>query len=389
MFIEKINIENIRNLESISLKELATLNFLVGPNGSGKTSILESISIASQGRSFRNNKVQTVINQEQSALSVFLECKDNTEKAHKIGIHRDRKNNYKVRIDGGNAATLAELSSTLPTVSLDATAFELLDGSSSIRRKFVDWGVFHVEHSFYERWKIYNKALKQRNTLLKSGQNDYLLYEPWDKELVNSAIELERLRLSYLKTFKTIFIETLSFLDSSLTSDSIYYKNGWGLEKIEFKDLDNIDGLLPEESTLREALKSQFERDCKYQRTHIGAHRADILLKSGRNDVRDIYSRGQKKTIVAALKLAQAKVVKNQTKKLPVLLLDDLPSELDDQHLSRFLEFVVQESYQAFITAVDDRIFVNNNYVNARMFHVERGKIDEFISADKADGRSA
>ena len=105
---------------------------------------------------------------------------------------------------------------------------------------------------------------------------------------------------------------------------------------------------------------------------------------SGKNDIKDIYSRGQKKTIVAAMKLAQAKVVKEVSQKSPVLLLDDLPSELDDDHLDRFIQFVVDEGYQSFITAVDSRIYDNNTHVKARMFHVERGKIRPLNGAEKS-----
>ena len=375
MHINRVLIENLRNLKEVSVDDLAMLNFFIGPNGAGKTSLLEAVSLISQGRSFRNNKVQTVINQDETGLRVFLECTDDNDNTHKLGIQRDRKSQYLVRIDGATAATLAELSIILPTVVLDANAFDLLDGPSSIRRKFIDWGVFHVEHGFYDKWKAFNRILKQRNSLLRSKVTDYIMYEPWDMELVSLAIEIENYRLAFLNKYHAILLSTISILDEQLTTNTIFYKNGWGIERLDFQDIITEERKPLLAVDLLSALKEQFARDCKYQRTHIGPHKADIQIRVNKNDVKDIYSRGQKKTLVAAMKLAQAKVVKSSTYKRPVLLLDDLPSELDNEHLDRFLQYVVSEEYQCFITAVDDRIFKNNSYVKARMFHVERGKI--------------
>ena len=146
MFIRRLLIEHVRNLQQVSLNELAQINFFIGENGSGKTSLLESIAIASQGRSFRHHKIQTVIQTEQAALQVFAECEADSGNVHKLGVRRDKHNDYQIRIDGSNASSLAELSTILPTLVLDASAFDLLDGAPSERCKFIDWGVFHVEH---------------------------------------------------------------------------------------------------------------------------------------------------------------------------------------------------------------------------------------------------
>jgi DNA replication and repair protein RecF len=382
MYIKRLLIDELRNLKQVSLDDFGTLNFFVGDNGAGKTSLLEAISIVSQGRSFRNNKVQTIISQQEPALRVFLECKDDHDNSYKLGIERDRKNQYAIRINGANAQTLAELTAILPVVVLDATAFDLLDGAPSIRRKFLDWGVFHVEHGFFEEWRSYNRALKQRNALLRNQDRNYQAYIHWDQSLVQHAIAIENYRLNYLEKFQKHLGHTLNALGAEL-EHTIFYKNGWNIERL---DIDTIDEDKPVASAdvLMDKLKEQFGRDLKYQTTHIGPHKADIQLRLQNNDVKDIYSRGQKKILVAAMKLAQAKTVKmSQSHKSPVLLLDDLPSELDDQHLALFLNYVCQEGYQCFITAVDDRIYKNKDRVKARMFHVERGKITPITNVSR------
>ncbi|MCK5880406.1 MAG: DNA replication/repair protein RecF [Sinobacterium sp.] len=375
MIIQRIQLSNTRNLEAVDLDAFSQLNFFIGANGSGKTSFLEAIAIASLGRSFRSNKVHTVINQQQSQLSVFIALEDEAGNAHKLGIMRDRKNSFMVRINGANAKSLSELSAILPLVILDANAFDLLDGSPSIRRKFIDWGVFHVEHQFLECWKNFNRILKQRNALLRKGVEDYNHYLPWDKELVTLSLAIESFRLHYLAAFQLQLQETLTELDKSLTDNKVFYKNGWGIERLELHDLsvDKEPGF--DEETLLALLKASFERDLKYQRTHIGPHKADMEIKQARLSVKDLYSRGQKKTLVAAMQLAQARVVSQLTSKQPILLLDDLPSELDAEHLKAFIGFVIREEYQCFITSVDEQIYKQNMHIKARMFHVERGKI--------------
>ena len=378
MLINRIQLNHTRNLESVDLDDFSLLNFFVGPNGSGKTSLLESIAIASLGRSFRSNKVQTVINRHQSQLSVFIALQDDSDKLHKIGIQRDRKNSFMVRINGANAKSLSQLSAMLPLVILDANAFELLDGSPSVRRKFIDWGVFHVEHGFLECWKNFNRILKQRNALLRKGMDDYDLYLPWDKELVSLSLTIEKYRLKYLSEFQKQLQYSLSALDKSLTDHKVFYKNGWGIDRQELHDLHAKGDLNFKADTLLALLQQSFERDLKYQRSHIGPHKADMEIKQSRLSVKDIYSRGQKKTLVAAMQLAQARVVSQLTAKRPILLLDDLPSELDSAHLEAFLAFVIAEKYQSFITSVDDQIYSHNMHTKARMFHVERGKITPY-----------
>src|SRR5690606_33797476 len=134
----------------------------------------------------------------------------------KLGVQRDKQNDYLIRIDGSNAASLAELSAILPVLILDASAFDLLDGSPSQRCKFIDWGVFHVEHQFYDCWRRFNRILKQRNMLLKSGVRDYAQYEPWDKELCAMAARIEQYRLLFLKDYQPVLDAVLQQLDAEL-----------------------------------------------------------------------------------------------------------------------------------------------------------------------------
>ena len=375
MYISRLQVDKLRNLSGVSLDQLDRLNFFVGPNGSGKTSLLEAIAIASLGRSFRSHRIQPVIHRDESSLHVFLECVSDTGQSHKLGVQRDRNNLYQVRINGATADSLAQLSVYLPVLVLDASAFDLLDGPPRLRRHFLDWGVFHVEHGFYQSWKQYNRIIKQRSSLLRQGVDNYSVYQPWDKELCRLAVDIERYRLQFMHMYQPMLNQVLARLDSSLPVHEIVYRNGWPGSKLAFDVIANSSLEPPCSADLQSQLQEGFARDLRYQRCHLGPHKADIQLRSGKFDVRDIYSRGQKKTLVAGMKLAQAMVVDQTRQKKSILLLDDLPSELDSDHLQRFLDFVSEQSFQCFISTVDEHIYHDNRREKSRMFHVEHGRI--------------
>ncbi len=375
MFIKTLKIENVRNIQSLTLSTLSQVNVFTGDNGAGKTSILESLYIASVGRSFRHQQIKPLLNIEAHFLRVFLECIDSHGMVYKLGIERNHKSDYKIRINGEKATSLAALSRLLPLIIIDSTSFTLLDGASSDRRKFLDWGVFHVEHSFYDNWRLYSKAIKQRNTLLKQGNSNYSLIKPWDKQLVTYALAVESARQSYLAAFVESFNIILKELDENIQSQiAIVYKDGWG-HKTNITDINAGFPTLTTTSLLA-VLEANFIKDKKYQRTTEGSHRADLQLFVGKQLVKDIFSRGQKKTVVAALKLTQAELVYKAQQASPVILLDDMPSELDKEHLNSFFRYLHTKQYQLFITGVDVNIFSNLALNNPSMFHVEHGEIN-------------
>jgi len=374
MHINKLSIENVRNIKHISIPNCDSINVFVGDNGAGKTSILEALYIASIGRSFRHQQIKPMLNKEAHFLRVFLECTDDKGLPHKVGIERNHKNDYQIKIDGQKVTSLAQLSLLLPLIVIDSTSFTLLDGSSSERRKFLDWGVFHVEHQFYSNWRHYSKILKQRNVLLRQKPSSYQVLKPWDSQFADYAVTVERSRLSYLANFSQAFTDVLEELDPALAADtSLLYKNGWGA-KFNISDKNEQITELNKEKVLQ-CLQDNFNKDCKYQRTVDGSHRADMQLFTHKQLIKDCYSRGQKKTVVSALKLAQAKLVADISNKQPVILLDDMPSELDKNHLRNFFSYLSSMHYQLFITAVDQASFDGVSLEASSMFHVEHGEI--------------
>ena len=210
--------------------------------------------------------------------------------------------------------------------------------------------------------------------LLKQTNSQYSLVKPWDKQLVSYALSVESARQAYLILFVESFNAILNELDSSIQSQvSIIYKDGWG-NKTKITDINDKFTTLSEE-TLLSTLESNFIKDKKYQRTTDGSHRADLQLFVGKQMLKDIFSRGQKKTVVAALKLTQAELVYKARRATPIILLDDMPSELDKTHLNSFFNYLHSKQYQLFITGVDKHVFSTLDLNEPSMFHVEHGEI--------------
>ncbi|CAA0083248.1 DNA replication and repair protein RecF [BD1-7 clade bacterium] len=373
MFIKKVIVDQVRNLSHVSLEGFESFNLLVGPNGSGKTSFLEAVALASQGRSFRSHKIAHVINHEDSTLSVFIEAEDRHGLNHRIGIRRNRQNQFQVRVNGEGIHSLAELSQVLPILVIDNEAFQLLDGSASVRSRFLDWGVFHVKHEFYHQWRIYSRALKQRNELLKSGHSNQDEYDVWDEHILNAGFAITQYRLAFLQVFNIHFLQYAKMFDPLFADIALGFKTGW--DRVNHDVCESMPTDWFDEGSLSDKFRSNLSQDIRYKRTQLGAHRADLHITINKMDARDVLSRGQKKSLICALKLAMAKTLKQTMARYPVLLLDDLPAELDTEHLNAVLSVINDEQYQAFITSVDTQLGNNNMPLKARMFHVEHGKI--------------
>ncbi|MGH8372027.1 MAG: DNA replication/repair protein RecF, partial [Gammaproteobacteria bacterium] len=274
-----------------------------------------------------------------------------------VGLGREQ-GSLKVRIGGRPAAGLAELAETLPVQLVDNQAHLLVDGSPRHRRQFVDWGVFHVEPAFIAVWRRYQRALQQRNALLRGGRSAREI-AGWDNELAGSGELLDKFRRRYLEGFsRTAELWAQGALGELAVN--LEYRPGW-----------------TEGQTLGEALAANRERDRQQGGTQVGPHRADLSIKVDGRPARDRVSRGQEKALAGTLLLAQTAVYRMATGRSCVLLLDDLPSELDSEHLARFVDQVVTTGAQTVITAISRDSLPAS--LSPRVFHVEQGKISQMV----------
>lgn len=361
MTLSRLEIAHLRNLQSVSLLPHPRLNLLTGVNGSGKTSVLEALHLLGLGRSFRSGRARRLVNDDQSSSTVFASFGEQGS----AGIERGANGDTQLRLDGRSQITLAELAHRLPLALLDPESMDLLDAGSKPRRAQLDWGVFHVEHRFYPVWQRYQRALKQRNSLLRSGSIGRLESAVWDRELADSAAFLHTFRSDYLQRWQPLWEARIREFLPEQELD-LEYSPGW-----------------EQEQSLAELLAASWDRDRERGFTQIGPHRADIRVKRGTAPADEVLSRGQKKLVVCALKLSQVALLRSVGRDC-VLLVDDLASELDAEARSRLIAYLAASGAQVFITAIEPEAvkpaLEGAGLVQGsgfKMFHVEHGAVRE------------
>ena len=353
MFIKTLQIENIRNLARVDIKPNPTLNILFGPNGAGKTSVLESLVVLSRGRSFRTNQANELIGPEGNSFRVFAESLNHAGKINRLGLERSGKH-WRARKNGDDLSQLSQLTRDLPLVLMEPNSHLLVSGPPEIRRKYLDWGMFHVEHEFLDTWRRFSKILKQRNAALRFRQEDVL--DSIDAVFSDLGSRLGRLRQSHSDEIAERVRGLLTDLGSSLENMRFEYHNGWSKE------------------SLQESLLAGREGDLVRGTTGSGPHRADIALFCKEATARSVLSRGEQKLLAAALLLSQVEILAELGEQ-PMVLLDDLASEFDQEHFERVLARALKSGGQVWVSGTR----IHKPEVDHKVFHVEHGEVQEVV----------
>lgn len=356
MRLERLGIENLRAFSRVELTPSSRFNLLVGANGAGKTSVLEAIHVLSTGRSFRSSARDALIRRGETAFRIFAEVRDEARQQHsRLGLERTTKG-WTARLDGEPVSALSELFVRLAVLCFEPASHQVIGGGAEQRRRFVDWALFHVEQDFLPVWRRYQRALKQRNVLLRAGQQNEC--DPWDAELATSGQLITEMRRAWLCHLEPALQATSQKFLPELGAAQLHFSAGWS-EKV----------------SLRDALAYGRSRDAALGYTAIGPHRADWSLGFEHAPQREMLSRGQEKLAVLACLLAQGERFAACTGGWPILLFDDLASELDSEHLQRTLAWLESIPAQIWITGTSDLPLpaANGNTV----FHVEHGEIDQ------------
>ena len=348
MALAELSLQDLRCIEGAELALQPGSNLLFGANGAGKTSVLEAAFLLGRGRSFRTRLNEKLIRHGQTQLRVVGRC-TTTGLPHTLGIEVARDQGTRARLDAQNVRSLADPATAFPVQVLDPDAHRLIEDSATRRRRWLDWAVFHVEPGFTTTWVRYNRALQQRNAVLRAGQGELHI---WDLELVRDGEQISDARRRVVEALKPYWQDVcLSLLGEELT---LGFQAGWDRE-------------LPLGAALNEAVP----RDRIRKTTTVGPHRADVAIRIRGKPVREVLSRGQQKLAAVALTLCQLEFLKQEHEVLPTLLLDDPSAELDRDRLDRFIARVKALETQLIVTALDRdfRLFGAPDAV----FHVEQG----------------
>jgi DNA replication and repair protein RecF len=331
MSLRRLQVSDFRCLQSVELEFDPQFTLFSGPNASGKTSLLESIYVLGRGRSFRTRRLDHLIRAGRERFVVFGEAAL-PDRSVALGVEGSAEG-IRARIAGGNAESLAELATALPVQVIDPEVHRLIEEGPSRRRRFLDWGVFHVEPNFVSQWQQYQRALRQRNAALKSRQPRTAV-SAWDGDLLRFGEHLTAARLRYLGELAAqarVIAQSLLGMELVLA-----YRPGWAQDR-----------------SFAEALQQSWGQDQESGSTQVGPQRAEVVIRLDDVAVRDRISRGQQKLLAAALLIAQLKLFPADSPARPTLLLDDPAAELDSARLLALIGEVSGQGAQLVVTTLN------------------------------------
>ncbi len=362
MYIKKIKLKDFRNYENIEINFNSKVNFILGRNAQGKTNLLEAIYITSIGKSFRTNRDSEMIGFNKEFSRVYAEIyKDESESSVEIII--DRKGKKFVKLDGVKIKKASELLKNVYIVIFSPEDLKIVKDEPEKRRKFIDRELCQIKPAYYDNIYNYKKVLLQKNAYLKEKKIEPSIVDIWDLQLAKygAGVMLERNK----------FIEKLNTISSE-----IYGNITAGKEKLTLNYAPNVKlfkDFGQQEEYLYETLKKFRENDMRQGNTAKGPHKDDIEFYINGINARNFGSQGQQRTCALSLKLAEISIIEEETGEKPILLLDDVMSELDIQRQ----EFLIKSlnDIQIFITTTEIPDKILEKFPEKKTFIVKNGQI--------------
>ncbi|MBB6184795.1 DNA replication and repair protein RecF [Oleiagrimonas soli] len=318
--------------------------------------MLEAVYLLSHGRSFRSGAREALIQRGRDALSIYAEVAVTEDRTHRLGLGR-QSGRWQAHIDGEAGHTIGELVAHCAAICFEPGSHALIAGAAEERRRYLDWGVFHVEHAFLMQWRRYQRALRQRNATLRAARvPDAAALEPWEAEMSRAGEAVEAARLTYVDRLRPHLERHLQNLLPELGAIRLEYRRGW-----------------TEERSLQDTLIERRERDAYRGHTAAGPHRADWALVFEHAPMREHLSRGQEKLCALGCMLAQGSLYAEEHGAWPIVCLDDLASELDQAHQRSVVQSLAGVRAQVLVTGTEAVSAMDGIEVN--LFHVEQGAV--------------
>jgi DNA replication and repair protein RecF len=358
MRIQNLSISNLRIFSQVELTPAEDLNLIVGPNASGKTSLLEGIHLLGVARSFRTSRIAEVIRKGTEKVAVRAKVAGVDDFSTEVRVEKERRKTL-LSVGGKRVQSTSALAAHLPIVVITPESHNILHGGPRERRRLLDWTLFHVKHNYLSAWHGYQRALQQRNRLLRVGGGPAEL-AAWEKEMDQFAGLVHMARAECVDALSAPF--TSRAQEMGLPVLSMQYRPGW-------------DIAVP----LAETLAQRREDDVSAGTTRQGPHRADIRILEETSGAAASVSRGQSKLIVAALLAANAGWLAAQKDVQPILLVDDFGAELDVRSRDLLGELIADLGMQTFVTATSvDQLPSGAKWggLSQRVFHVKQGVVD-------------
>lgn len=365
MRVDKLVLRNYRNYAELKTKFNKNINIFTGANAQGKTNILEAIYLAAMGRSHRTFEDNELIRWQQQAGFVDISFKrQDMENVLTFKFIKDQ--NKEILLNGNNIKT-KDLIGLLNVVLFSPEDLALIKGAPQLRRRFLDIEISQANPAYYRQLMQYNRVISQRNNLLKKIRErkaEVILLETWDEQMVKAAVVLVQKRLDAVKKFNMLANLMHRKLTGNKENLAVQYEIS-GAQGQNIQDLADF---------YKKYLQINQQADIFRGSTGVGPHRDDLLLFVNGENLKTYGSQGQQRTGVLSLKLAELEFIKSETGEYPVLLLDDVMSELDSSRREHLMYFI-RDKIQTFITGTDITSFPEMNF--AKFYRVAEGRIME------------
>lgn len=331
MQLSTLKLYRFRRFKEKTIKFHPKLTFIQGNNGSGKTAILEAIYMLFYGRSFRSSQLKHLVQFEHTDLIVTLQAEKEAGSQF-LAMQKSLQGDTVLKENQQAIASHLQLASQLPVNVLYPEMTPFILNERKYRRRLLDWGLFYLEPEFISLWQKYQRLLKQRKVLLQ--QKKFKELTVWNKALAETGEHIDQLRLSYVQRLKACLDKVMAdFLTQHKIS--LTYLRGWSKDE-----------------TLIESLEKHSAQDMELGYTSVGPHRADLSLRVFKANAKQLLSRGQQKSLVWGIKMAQ-NLSLIEAGWRPLTLIDDLAAELDLPHQQKLLDFLMSQPGQLVLTGIE------------------------------------
>lgn len=360
MQITNLKLQNFRNYDTQELS-FSMNNIIYGKNGMGKTNLVEAIYVLALTKTFRSNNEKIVIKEDKDITKIGGTIEDNIKNKYEVIINKTGK---KVKIDNNTYKKISDYISNIKVILFNPNDLQIIKDSPSIRRKLLNVSISQYNNQYLKILSNYNKILKQRNAYLKTmyiNANTSKKYlDILTDKLIDLGLEIYEYRKNYIENI-------------NLKINDIYKKIS-NIEGINIEYISNYKDLTKEK--LLKKYKDSLDKDMILGMTKLGIHHDDLLFKINNNDLKEYGSEGQQKNAIISYKLSEIEVFKEKIKKVPILILDDLFSELDEEKINNILNLIGSD-VQTFITTTEIDKVNKNTIKKSKIFHLTESGIKE------------
>jgi DNA replication and repair protein RecF len=359
MIIESIDLKNYRNYDFLNMCFDPQTNIIYGDNAQGKTNILESLYVCATSRSHKGSKDRDILQFDSDEAHIKMQVKKN-EIPYRIDMHLKKNKSKGIAVNGIPIHRSTELFGIINIIFFSPEDLNLIKNGPAERRRFIDMELSQLDKIYLSNIVNYNKVVVQRNKLLKDlgfnpSKEKQETLDIWDMQLVRYGSEIIKRRREFIKELESLIV-------------GIHEKLSGGKEQLRISYLPNVS-----EENFSEEIRRVRDKDLQYKMTSTGPHKDDISFFINGNDVRKYGSQGQQRTAALSLKLSEIELVKKIIHDTPVLLLDDVLSELDGNRQQFLLDSIGGIQTIVTCTGLDD--FVNSQFAVHKIFHVQNGTV--------------